>query len=214
MGSGKFRQLDLKELSKDTNPLEVCKALGVKVYPKGQRNFILCPGHVKRLGKKDMNPTNAVLTERGYHCFACGVNVSTADMIREITGCSLYEAFEFMANLNGGEELYKMDSTLIPHLRYSDEELTALKLKPLYGSDISISDLCQKAPDLVKEMVKERINKLLPKYEKVLRLSETEKGALKLYEYAHVSSKKRNELLEETKKRIRILKELKAREEN
>ena len=63
-------------------------------------------------------------------------------------------------------------------------------------------------------MVKERINKLLPKYEKILRLSQTEKGAMKLYEYAHVSSKKRNELLEETKKRIRILKELKAQEEN
>lgn len=213
MGSNVYRKLNLKELSLDTNPAEVCKALGVRVFPKGRQNFICCPGHEKRLGKRDLNPTNAVLMDNGYHCFACGVSVSTADMITEITGCTLHEAFQFMANLNGGMELYHMDGNEMMHLRYSDEELKSLKINPLYGAEISFLDLCIKAPDLAREIVRERINNLLPKYEVILEKTLTEEGAMMLYEYAHVSSKKRNEMLEEVKKRIQILKVLKAREE-
>ncbi len=213
MGSNAYRKLNLKELSQDTSPVEVCKSLGIKIFPKGRQNFICCPGHEKRLGKKDLNPTNAVLTDHGYHCFACGVSISTADMITEITGCSLREAFQFMANLNGGTELYHMDGKEITRLRYSDEELKALKINPLYGSEISFSELCIKAPNLAKEIVRIRISNLLPKYEVALKKALTEEGAMKLYEYAHISSKKRNEMLEELKKRIQILKVLKAREE-
>lgn len=213
MGSSAYRKLNLKELSQDTSPVEVCKSLGVRIFPKGRQNFICCPGHEKRLGKVDLNPTNAVLTDHGYHCFACGVSVSTADMITEITGCSLHEAFQFMANLNGGTELYHIDGNEIMHLRYSDEELKVLKINPLYGAEIPFLDLCIKAPDLAREIVKERISNLLPKYEVILERTLTEEGAMTLYEYAHVSSKKRNEMLEELKKRIQILKALKAREE-
>lgn len=209
----KYRKLDLKELSRDTDPIEVCNALGVRIYPKGRQNFICCPGHEKRLGKIDSNPTNAVLTNHGYHCFACGVSISTADMITEIAGCTLHEAFQFMTNLNGGMALYRMDEKRIIRLRYSDEELKALKLNPLYGAEISFSELCERAPALAKEIVKERISNQLPKYEEILKESLTEEGAMKLYEYANISRKKRNEMIEELKKRIRILKALKAREE-
>ena len=215
MGSGKsnYRELNLKELSKDTSPIEVCNALGVKIFPKGRQNFLCCPGHEKRLGKRDLNPTNAVLTDHGYHCFACGVSVSTADMITEITGCTLHEAFQLMADLNGGEELYRAVGNNLVRLRYSDEELKALKLNPMYSAEISFSDLCIKAPILAREIVKERISYQLPRYESLLKQAITEEGALKLYEYAKVTCKKRHEMLEELKHRIQILKALNAREE-
>ena len=206
MGEKKTK-INFAALAADTSPVEVCKAIGIKIYPKGQRNFICCPGHERRLGKRDLNPTNAVLTEHGYHCFACGVSISTADMITEYTGCTLREAFKLMAALNGGEELY-MGEGNEKIFRLSDEEFEALNLNPMYESDISFSDICREDISLAKEIIGKRIEKMLPLYEKVLQEYSGEEGAWKLYDYAEIPVSKRNEMLDEVKKRMSILQRL------
>lgn len=203
----KRTKMNLTALCADTSPVEVCKAIGIKIYPRGRQNFICCPGHEKRLGKKDLNPTNAVLTEHGYHCFACGVSVSTADMITEFTGCTLREAFNLMAALNGGEELYKGEERE-KIFRLSDEELEALNLNPMYESDISFSDICRGDVKLAKEIIRKRIEKMLPVYEGILQKYAGEEGAWLLYDYAEIPVSKRNEMLDEVKKRMDIIQNL------
>ena len=208
-----FKKLNLKELSRDTSSVDVARALGLKIYPKGRRNFICCPGHEMRLGKKDLNPTNAILTDYGYYCFACGVSVSTANMIVEVTGCSLHKAFEFMADLNGGTELYKEDNlgSYVPQITLSEAEMEALGLKQAYAGGMSFADVCRSAPDMAKEIIKERAAERLLRYEQMRERYETKEGALALYDFANVMREKRNKLLSELSERICTIKALEDR---
>ena len=214
MSSEKYRRSDLKQLAEDTSSVDVARALGMKVYRKGSRDFICCPGHEKRLGKKDSNPTNAVLTNRGYHCFACGASVSTADMIVEYTGWSLHRAFEFMAEVNGGAELYLDDGEVADqktHIALSEDELQALGLDPMFTSKTPFSSVADSSPEIAKQIICERIKRRLPRYKAMQERYASEEGAWELYEYAKVTSEKRNNLLSEITRRIRTIKELESR---
>lgn len=204
-------KLDLRKLEEDTDPVEVAKALGIRIYPRGNRNFICCPGHEVRLGRKDLNPTNAILTEKGYHCFACGVSVGVVDMVREITGSSFKEAVNFLASLNGGTELYKDGLLSAKKLRLSEDELEALHMDALYGEQISLSDALQENEGGMKELLLNRTIQMISIYKHLLDTYQGDEGAIKLYEFAEISQSKRHEMLIEIAKRIEILKNLKDR---
>lgn len=204
-------KLDLRTLEEDADPVEILNALGVKIYPRGNRNFICCPGHEFRLGRKDLNPTNAVLTERGYHCFACGVSVGIIDMVQEITGFSFKEAVNFIATINGGSDLYVDGSLYTQRLRLSEEELEALQMDPLYGEQISLPDALLASEDGMKEVILDRSKKLLSIYSNLLTTYSSDEGAMKLYDFAEVSQSKRHDILTEIEKRISVLKKLNSR---
>lgn len=201
-------KLDLRTLEEDSDPLEIARALGVKIYPKGNRNFICCPGHKNRLGREDLNPTNAVLTEKGYHCFACGVSVGIIDMVREITGYSFKEAVNFLASFNGGAELYKEGLLPEKHLRLSEEELEALNMDPLYGEQISLTDALLTNEKMMKDLILERISKMLSTYQTLKEKYQGDDGAMKLYEFAGISQSKRHDMLEEIDRRTKVLENL------
>ena len=63
--------------------------LGIDHEIKGSYTYIKCPGHLKRVGKVDNNFGNCILTEKGYHCFACkgGTTVGLIDMVQELQDC-------------------------------------------------------------------------------------------------------------------------------
>mgnify|MGYP004589221785 CR=1 FL=1 len=203
-----------KEMAEEADAVEIAKAIGMKIYPKGRNNFILCPGHEKRLGKPDVNPTNAVITREGYYCFSCGCFVKTPDMIMEFLGCGIKDAFKIIADLLGGEELYLDQFPSEKGLTLTEDEIKALSLETAVNGDLSFSDVAKSAPKIAKEALKKRAEEMKQRY---LELSETyasEDGAYKLYEFADVNISKRNELLDELKKRIRTLGDLEKKLNN
>ena len=85
----------------------VANALGIPIKRHGRFKQILCPGHMEYFGKPDTSYGNCVLTEKGYHCFACNRSVNVFDMVMETKGCSFHDALEFVAGVSGveGEEI-------------------------------------------------------------------------------------------------------------
>ena len=101
--------IDKEKVLNSCTAEEVARKAGMKIYPKGSKNYILCPGHRKMLGKDDRSPTNAILTPHGYKCYACGRKANTIDMISDYTGLPFYEALKYVCELLGGEEYFKED---------------------------------------------------------------------------------------------------------
>lgn len=93
--------MDIRRLIEDCDAETVAESIGLDITTKGKYKYILCPGHQARLGKSDSHVGNAVLSERGYYCFACGCFVNTHDMVMEYMNCSSVEAYEVMAMAMG-----------------------------------------------------------------------------------------------------------------
>ena len=103
---------DANRIIEDADPFEVVQATNIEWQKKGKNVFIRCPGHLNRIGKEDQHVNNAWLTKHGYFCGVCGVAVNTVSMVMEARNCTYREALEFVADLNGGRELYvDKDST-------------------------------------------------------------------------------------------------------
>lgn len=105
----------------------------LNVKKKGKYSFILCPGHLARFGKPDLNIGNAYLKDGGYFCHACGVFVNTHDMVMEVTGCSYDEAYNIMADAMNYELSDECHDENIPKLRLSKEESNIIGLYPRFN---------------------------------------------------------------------------------
>ena len=78
---------DIEEILDNVTGREVAEYFGLDIVHRGAYDFIHCPGHFERLGKEDTRANNCILTEYGYHCFACEETVGVIRMIEEIEGC-------------------------------------------------------------------------------------------------------------------------------
>lgn len=105
----------------------------LNVVNKGKYSFILCPGHLARLGKPDLNIGNAYLKDGGYFCHACGVFVNTHDMVMEVTGCSYDEAYNIIADAMNYELSEECQNENIPKLRLTKEEANIIGLYPRFN---------------------------------------------------------------------------------
>lgn len=113
-----FMRYDADRIIEDADPLEVVSALGMDSQKRGKNVFIRCPGHLSRMGHIDEHMSNAWLTRNGYYCSSCGKAVSVIEMVMEVKGCSYWEALAFVADLNGGRELY-VDKSSVSKYDYS-----------------------------------------------------------------------------------------------
>lgn len=100
---------DIEEIMDNISGRDVADYFGLEVTHKGAYDFIHCPGHFDRLGKEDVKANNCILTDHGYHCFACGESVGAIRMIEEIDGCSTYEAIGIAGDIAGGREIYQIN---------------------------------------------------------------------------------------------------------
>lgn len=99
-------------LLENADTLTVALHIGIEVVTKGRYNYITCPGHLDYMGKYDNKISNAILTEKGYHCFACSRSVGLIDMVREYyknylsIELDFVSALEIIAETCGGKEMY------------------------------------------------------------------------------------------------------------
>ena len=107
---------DKERLLEDADAYTVASYIGMDTSYKSNRHWILCPGHEKRLGKKDSAMTNCYLTKKGYVCHACGVHVGIVNMVTEYYESELAkkitfpEALGIIADSLGGRKFYLTDS--------------------------------------------------------------------------------------------------------
>ena len=125
---------DSERIIEDADVVNVAEYLDMEMSRSGSVIRIKCPGHFKRLGKEDNNFGSCMLTEKGYHCFACQVSVGLIDMVEEVKGCSYVEALGIIADANGGRENYIVSGEYkMPIERtvkvLSDEDLKLIGLK-------------------------------------------------------------------------------------
>ena len=99
--------IDREYLMSEADGFSVAEYLGMEMVKKGSNFCIHCPGHEKRLGRPDTRIGNAVLTNKGYHCYACGKSVNVIDMVMEYTGCSYPDALNTIADACGGVSLFE-----------------------------------------------------------------------------------------------------------
>lgn len=132
---------DKEKILEEANSLMVIEYLGVDYITKGSYVYIKCPGHLERLGKEDANFGNCVLTEKGYHCFACNVTVNMIDMVKEIEECDYAEALGIIGDALGGRNNYIISGEAVysesreKTLSQYDFELLGLK------SNVSIDEI-------------------------------------------------------------------------
>ena len=105
---------DIEKITAHMNVYDVALYIGMEVYPRCGKYYIHCPGHLEYLGKIDNVANNAILTENGYHCFACGRSVNVFTMVQEyyknILGnpITFSKALEIVADSCGGREMYTL----------------------------------------------------------------------------------------------------------
>ena len=100
--------IDKEYLLSEVDGYSVAEYLGMEIVKRGANHCIICPGHEKRLGKIDARIGNAVLTKKGYRCFACGKSVNAIDMTMEYTGCTYPEALNIVADACGGRNIFEL----------------------------------------------------------------------------------------------------------
>lgn len=106
-----------EKLLEEADGYTVASYIGMDIMSRGSHEWILCPGHEKRLGKKDTRMSNCYLTAHGYKCFACGVSRNVFDMVMEYfeyelgKKISFSEAMGIVGDALGGRELYQIDSS-------------------------------------------------------------------------------------------------------
>lgn len=146
---------------------------------KGSRSYILCPGHLARLGKPDLNIGNAYLKNGGYFCYACGVFVNTHDMVMEVTNCSYDEAYDIMAQAMGYDLSDEGQNENIPKFRLTKAEANIIGLYPRFNevaiqksnaSDtITIRDglfvLYQSNPQMYFKIIVEKAKEAMKRYQ-------------------------------------------------
>lgn len=157
----------------------VADYISLDVVKKRNRSYILCPGHLTRLGKPDFNIGNAYLKNGGYVCHACGVFVNTHDMIMEVTNCSYDEAYDIMAQAMGYYLSEKGQNENIPKFRLAKAEANIIGLYPRFNEaavqksntndTITIQDglfvLYQSNPQMYFEIIVKKAEKAMKRYQ-------------------------------------------------
>lgn len=92
---------DRREVLQNADPETVARSLGIPMENRGRYTYLLCPGHERNFGKTDHSFGNAILTNHGYHCFACNRSGSVFDMVMEMKNVSFHEAIDYVAKTTG-----------------------------------------------------------------------------------------------------------------
>lgn len=123
-------RIDKDALLAEANCIDVAKYIGMNVVHKGANDFILCPGHEQRLGKKDNKLGNCVLYPEGYICYACDPHHihNCIDMVMEYLNCSFMDALKTIAEIYGGLKTYETNAPR-EKLPLSPEDLKLIGLK-------------------------------------------------------------------------------------
>ena len=110
---------DIEAIKANADPYDVARSIGIPMKEgrnirtrRGRvkrTNYILCPGHQKRLGKADRHFGSCMLTEHGYICHACNARVDVIDMVMEYLECGFHKALEIVADVAGGKENYVLE---------------------------------------------------------------------------------------------------------
>lgn len=104
----------------------VAENLGMEIKRKGKRKSILCPSH------DDRNFGSCILTERGYRCFACGMNGDIFQMVQAYLNCDFLEAVKKVAEIAGVKiEEIEESGAYISVLKPSERQLIGLHVSPI-----------------------------------------------------------------------------------
>ena len=133
---------DEERILEDADALSVFEYLGLEIRRSGSRHQIYCPGHEKRLGKPDSKMGSCVITPKGYHCYACDVQVGLINAVMEILDCDYKEALCQIADSLGGRELYetsgKKETSEIERILREDD-LKLIGLSSTVSFDIPVN---------------------------------------------------------------------------
>lgn len=114
--------IDIQRLKDAADSYTVAQFIGMEIIDKGKYKYIRCPGHLNRLGKEDKKISNAILTDYGYHCFACSCGVSVFNMVQEFLDCDFGTALRTVAEAMGGADIYSVERS--PFDKHNKNELT------------------------------------------------------------------------------------------
>ena len=118
---------DKQALLDAADSLTVADFVGLETKRVGSKISILCPSHA------DAHFGNCFLSERGYHCFACGAHGDVFSLVRAKEGCNFQEAMGIVGDSLGGRELFILKGKdaakpkLKPIPKRDDLELIGLK---------------------------------------------------------------------------------------
>lgn len=124
---------DIELLIHTVTPQAVAEAIGLSVVRKGSHTYCECPSHEKRLGKRDSNVSNCVLTPHGYHCFSCGAKGDVIQMVMDYCNMSFVKAAELISSITGGN--YTLGTENAKKQPFSAEELALIGLTSISNPD-------------------------------------------------------------------------------
>lgn len=120
-------------LIQTADPRTVAETIGLTIVQKGSNIYSECPSHEKRLGKRDSNVSNCVLTPHGYHCFSCGAKGDVIQMVMDYCNISFVKAAELVSGITGGN--YTLGEEVSKKQPFSAEELALIGLTSISNPD-------------------------------------------------------------------------------
>ena len=120
-------------LIQTADPRTVAETIGLTIVQKGSNIYSECPSHEKRLGKRDSNVSNCVLTAHGYHCFSCGAKGDVIQMVIDYCNMPFLKAVELVSSITGGS--YTLEEETAKKQPFSADELALIGLTSIANPD-------------------------------------------------------------------------------
>lgn len=154
--------ISIDELYEIIDAASVADYIGIEVVKRGANLCIRCPGHEKRLGKPDNNIGNAVLTQRGYRCFACDTFVNMVNMVREHQDCNYWDAVNIIAKAAGYDTVASSKADINRH------PLSYLQCNTLGLKHQFLQRLYKDSQKDYKDLVLKNAEEMLRTYKRIL----------------------------------------------
>lgn len=161
---------DLKKIQEEILPIHVCNHFGIQYIGKGNRKFIHCPEHLKKLGVEDKHIGNCILGndfKNAYYCFACHARGSVFDFIANINNLDVkkdfYKVVSLAAECLGDDREFQIeDTTEYEENKKKIKESLEDKVR-LKESDLELLQLNNVFIETVNECFTDNIDDLLRK---------------------------------------------------
>lgn len=93
--------IDYEKLLEDSDMLNVLEYFGEEYITKGDKLYMRCPEHFKRLGREDGTIGNCIVSGNRYYCFSCGANGDVLNYVKAKNNDKLGGSIRLLAKING-----------------------------------------------------------------------------------------------------------------
>lgn len=112
------RRIDYDKIIAQADSELVFRSIGIDVVNHGRVKQILCPGHLKTLGRHDRKLGSCIVTPNGCYCYSCGQGYNIIRAASDYLDIDMSKAAHVVAEICGIDAIYGQEIVNKSEFRY------------------------------------------------------------------------------------------------